>query len=390
MYHLVALWNLEEFARTYRYSGQEMPREYTAGLERMWNYTASVMRPNGTGPLNNDSDLYQYRPDVLKAAEQYNRPDWRFIATNGAEGTRPEGLPSVMFPWAGQLVMRDGYGADAQWAFFDIGPWGTGHQHNDHLHLSVTAGGRDLLVDSGRFAYGGQTAAKFGPGYKGHSAGHNVILVDGCGQQPGPLRTEQPLAAGDWRITPEFDFARGSFEQFEGLEGQLRHTRALVYVRGFCWVVVDRIETDRPRRLEALWHWHPRCTVTVQGRQTESTDPDTGNLRIAPLGDVDWQVALVKGQDTPRVQGWYSPEYNHFEPSPAAVYSAQVSGSTAFAWVLIPGQGAVPPMDVSIMEQSPDCMTIRVCGPEGSCRDVTVPLAGDREPAVVSSANPGE
>lgn len=33
--------------------------------------------------------------------------------------------PSSLFPWAGQVVFRSGYDADATWAFFDIGPYGS-------------------------------------------------------------------------------------------------------------------------------------------------------------------------------------------------------------------------------------------------------------------------
>src|SRR5690606_15235854 len=105
----------------------------------------------------------------------------------------PPGAPSVVYPWAGQLVMRSGYDVDAHWAFFDIGPWGTGHQHNDKLHLSVSAFGRDLLVDGGRFAYRGSLADKFRR-YAVGSASHNVVLIDGNGQDAGPRVAEAPVA----------------------------------------------------------------------------------------------------------------------------------------------------------------------------------------------------
>jgi hypothetical protein len=121
----------------------------------------------------------------------------------------------------------------------------------------------------------------------------------------------------------------------------------------------------------------------VHGREAESTDPDAGNLRIVPLGDVDWQVALVRGQELPRPQGWYSREYNHYEPSPVIVYSATVPGETTFAWALIPAHGAVPPTDVAITEQHTDCVSICVGG-----RDVTVPLTDEGEPAVTTFSNP--
>ena len=49
--------------------------------------------------------------------------------------------------------MRDGWHERAHWAWFDAGPWGIAHQHNDKLHLSVSPFGRDVLVDTGRYNY---------------------------------------------------------------------------------------------------------------------------------------------------------------------------------------------------------------------------------------------
>ena len=197
----------------------------------------------------------------MSSAVKYNRPDWQYIASNGKTGIMPQGQPSVIFPWAGQIIMRSGYDSMAQWSFFDIGPWGTGHQHNDKLHISVAAYGRDLLVDAGRFAYRGEFADKFRP-YATGSYGHNVILVDGKGQSRGPVDTKVPLDDNNFKITGAFDYAWNSFDKFIETEGMFTHTRAVLYIRGKFWVVVDRIRTDRPRKIETMWHWHPDNKVS--------------------------------------------------------------------------------------------------------------------------------
>ena len=61
----------------------------------------------------------------------------------------------AVFEWAGQIIMRsDWVGHSVNWAWFDVGPFGSsGHGHYDRLHLSVRSGGQSLLTDSGRFAY---------------------------------------------------------------------------------------------------------------------------------------------------------------------------------------------------------------------------------------------
>jgi hypothetical protein len=333
-YHITALNNFELFKEICVRANRQLPVFFNQTLEKMQNYLASTMRPNGTGILNNDGDLDNNRQRIVKAAHTYGRDDWKFVATNGHEGKKPEMGPSFFFPWAGQLISRSGYDADAHWSFFDIGPWGSGHQHNDKLNIAVSAYGRDLLVDAGRFAYTGEVAAKFRR-YATGSQGHNVLLFDGKGQGPGVPVTSSPVSDKDYLITDEYDFARGSFDHFIDLEGTCNHTRTLFYSRGDFWVVVDQVSTDRPRKVEALWHWHPENKLKIENDKVYTSN-EKGNLQIIPAGNQKWEVKMVKGQEDPEIQGWYSPEYNKFEPNPTTIFSTQIEGDDTFVWVLYP------------------------------------------------------
>ena len=185
-YHQVALNNFYLFYTICSRANIALPDYFTKEIEAMWNYLAKVMRPDGNALLNNDGDLDYNRDKIIEVAKEYGRDDWMYIATNGRDGVKPADGPSFVFPWAGHFISRSGYDADAQWSFFDIGPWGSGHQHNDKLHISIAAYGRDFLVDAGRFAYNGEVANKF-RGYAKGSQGHNVILIDGAGQEPAQI-----------------------------------------------------------------------------------------------------------------------------------------------------------------------------------------------------------
>lgn len=370
-YHWVALANVEQFAAICRGAGIDLTAEYRAGLERMWHYLAAVLRPDGCGSLNNDSDLINFRHSVREAAETYGRPDWAYIAANGAAGEKPAYGPSLVFPWAGQLVIRSGWDADALWAFFDAGPWGTHHQHNDKLHVSLAAYGRDLLVDSGRFVYTGKDV-RFLNKYARLSRAHNLVLIDGKGQKPGPRLATEPLADKNHRVSPEMTFARGTCDHFEA-EGRAVHTRVVIHLPGNLIVVADRIQTDRPRKLQALWHWHPRCQVAVDGKTIVSTNADAGNLRIAPVAGFDWSVEQVKGQETPDIQGWYSRMYNEWEPNTATVLTADVPGTTAFAWLLLPARGEAGLIEGEMTGNTDDGMAIRIRQPGADATILTIP-----------------
>ena len=359
-YHGVARVNFERFADILPLTGHEVPEAFRKTLASMWNYTALVLRPDGHIPMNNDSDRKGLSDQVVAAADKYEHPEWTYIATNGVDGRRPDDPPSRVFPWAGQLVSRSGWDREAHWSFFDFGPWGASHQHNDKLHLSVAAGGRDLLVDSGRFAYTGVVAEKFKAQYAKHSAGHNVILIDGAGQGPGPKTVSEPVSEDTYAVTEALDFARGAFDGFEHVDGKITHFRSVVYVRDRFWVVVDRVVSDRPRQLQALWHFHPACTVQQEGHAVASVDADVGNVRVQALGDVDWEVQVVKGQETPCLQGWYSATYNDVQESPCAVFEANVAEEATFAWVIMPGMGTVEAVDTALISVDKDGANVRV------------------------------
>ncbi len=372
-YHHVALSNFSLFADLCQKSNISLPEYYTKTLEDMSGYLAKTMRPDGFGLLNNDADLDNNRDFVLKTTKKYNRRDWEYIASNGKSGSKPSGDPSFIFPYAGQLISRSSFDQDAQWSFFDIGPWGSGHQHNDRLHLSVFAYGRDLLVDGGRFAYRGEVADKFRK-YATGSASHNVILVDGNGQAAGIPKAETPLAENLYSISNDFDYGSGTFDKFSGVEGRFSHTRAMVYVRGKFWVVADHLQTDRPRNIETLWHWHPSCKIETRSSGIVSTKNNQGNLAIIPAGISDWKISEVKGQETPSIQGFYSKEYNTYEPNPTTIYSRQLKSDDTFVWVLWPSEGKTPAIKTEILSKDANSVNVRVTEPGKGSWTILVPF----------------
>jgi hypothetical protein len=356
LYQRITTEHFDRFADVFEKFGHRVPAPLEEGIERMWTYLAYTARPDGTTPESNDSDRRSIREPLTTAAQAHRRPDWLHIATHGTRGTAPGTGPSVVFPWAGQLVMRSGWDADATWALFDAGPAGTGEPHRDKLHLSIDAYGRALLVDAARFNYQDDRWRDYFAG----SAAHNVIRIDGGQQKVGAERAERPLAASEYAMTPEYDFARGVFDAgFEGVRGTVIHTRVVLYVRDEFWVVADRVETDRARTLEALWHFAPDCHVALDGRDAVSNDAGRGNLRIAPVGGMRWSPQIVAGRESP-VQGWYSPYYDEKVPAPAAVFKTDIPGTTTFAWVLLPARGEVAKVDARVISSRAERLELRV------------------------------
>lgn len=393
-YHRVAARNFQEFADTLDAVGHPVKEDFLIRLESMWNYLACTMKPDGTGLLNNDSDLDHNAPVVLDMIKRYERSDWAWIATMGAQGIPPETGPSVMFPWAGHAVMRTGWDSDAWHVFVDVGPLGTAHVHHDKLHLSLYAYGRDLLVDSGRYTYVGGPWRRYFTG----SSAHNVLLVDGAGQRPYTGMADAPLDAESWCFSPHFDFVRGVFDGgYIGVNDTVQHERivlrkgpAPIHIRNGTslpegWectapgtqaylVVADLVTCQSAHDITALWHFHPECTVQQEQGHVVTVDEDKGNLRIIPAKEHSYELDLVSGRDAPDILGWYSPVYNVKMKTTAAVYTTRIEENALLVWLLLPARGIPPASPVISAERFDGHIAVRVVFDGDTTDKYVIPL----------------
>ncbi len=373
-YHNVAMNNFVLFKEICDRVDYPLPDFFNETIEKMYSYIAHVVRPDGHRILNNDGDRGSDVSLILKGSETFDKPEWKYAATNGESGIEPKDGPSVFYPWAGHLISRNGYDKDAHWSFFDVGPWGSGHQHNDKLHISISAFGRDLLVDAGRFAYTGEVAEKFRPYAKG-TQGHNSVLIGGKGQMPDTRVVDEPLSCDHWKITPDFDYAWNAFDKYYDLE-DIKHNRSMMYVRDEFWVVVDKIETSKSRNIETLWHFHPDCTVELDNSGVITTKNNKGNLKVVPVEKSDWQVKIIEGQEEPEIQGWYSEEYNKFEPNKAVIHSTNINGGETFVWLLVPSEKDAPKLEAKVISISSEGIELEVTNKKEGTWNLTIPYSG--------------
>lgn len=241
------------------------------------------------------------------------------------------------------------------------------------------ANGRDLLVDNGAYNY--EDGDPWRDYFTGSRA-HNVVLVDGKGQGPQPKETWLPVLKG-LEQSGDLVVARGRFDDgFRGLAGTAIHSRSVAMVEGRYLVVVDHIESERPRRVTALWHFHPDVTLEVTGQQVVSVDPGVGNLRIVPASDLDWQVDIVRGQTEPEIQGWYSESFGVKTPASVIRFTAEIDGSATFAWVMLPAKGAVPPVAVRSRPTTDAGADLEIAIDEEPANRLVVAAAGETRAAL--------
>jgi hypothetical protein len=177
-YHQVNIRNYQWLWDVANVCDFAVPDAFRSGLERMHEANIKLMMPDGRLPDINDGGWHPVAGLMQEAAMLYpERSDFRWAATEGTEGEPPQAR-SIPLPYSGLFTMRTGWDRDAVYAFFDGGPFGYAHQHEDKLNLLVAAYGRLLITEAGNYAYDTSEMRR----YVLSTRGHNTIRVDGQDQ----------------------------------------------------------------------------------------------------------------------------------------------------------------------------------------------------------------
>jgi hypothetical protein len=307
-----------------------VPAAYEERLRRSFEFIARLRRPDGTLPSHNDSG------SVGLKAEPFLRYGARLF------GETPPAPHSQAFAHSGLFVMRAGSDADARWLFFDGGPFGAGHQHEDKLGIDVYAYGTHFLADPGITNYRPDAWFRH---YRSTGA-HNTVMVDGGAQQRGTVESREQKrrdVSGEnfWASGRGVDVARSEYRcGYVGVAEQIVHRRTVVFVKPDYWLVLDEIEGRQPHRVETLWHFLP-LRVERDGLRVHTARAGKANLEIIPLMPAALDLRIVCGQTAPP-QGWVSINGDDV-PAPCAIYRTDGPLPVRQVWALVPspaGSGA--------------------------------------------------
>jgi hypothetical protein len=363
-YHHVSLKNFLAVYRIAQLNDVPLPPDFLPRLEKMYDFDVYGATPGRQLPGVQDGAYMDVRSSLEEAAGLFpQRADFLWYATGGKQGKAPAEA-SHAFPYAGYYVMRSGWQPDARWLWFDGGPFGYGHQHEDKLEILVEAYGKRFLVDPGVFTY---ERSKW-RSYFLDSPSHNVVLVDGQPQRRrGKAREEylvkQPLPHV-WESGAASDYVEATYdEDFGGaVKRGVKHTRAVLFVKPDFWVVLDRLsaEDGKEHTYDALFHFD--CPVKADGVRLLTQNPDEPNLTVAARPDAGLTVKIVEGQQEP-VQGWLIKGLSGVRPAPVGIYTAK-GKTTHLLYVLAPAQtGAADPVQaVEPLGGDPAAARIRFAG----------------------------
>jgi hypothetical protein len=376
-------------------------------VDRLFDYLATVTRPDGTIPLIGDDDggrlvwLDGRPPDdvrgvLAQGAVVLDRP-----ALAHAAGDRAAALPSALwllgpdaaprlealgaapgpapgsraFPDTGVYVMRGG-GPGALHAVVDCGPHGVmnfGHAHADLLSVTASAGGRHLLVDSGTYSYPGPERNAF----RGAGA-HNVLLVDGHGSSEPAAGAFQwaRVAHGRvlaWDAGDDYAFFDGDARRLSRTCRPVSHRRAVLFLAasgGWCATASTR-GGEHTVRL----HWHLAPGLRRDGRE---------GRRGAVVVDGDGRPALEVSAVSAGGGHALAVEPSWFSPSLRRAGARRAPRGRGAR------DGAAGARDVLLVPAAPG-LQARDAGRAGAARSASVPAVGrgPRALAVLQAARGG-
>ena len=326
-YHQGTIGGFVRAAEIAKLGGTEPTSAYWQRLERMYEYTMILQKPDGTQPMLGDFWPGNTSGTLRDGAARFGREDMLYVATNGREGEQPDFLDAAL-PEAGYYVMRTGWVEDrAVYAMVDVAHhWGGGHQQPDALQINLYAYGKTLLPDSGSYLYYGPERKAFA-----RTSSHSTVTVDGEDQNTSPARLHAFFSSG------LFSLVDGEHSGYEGVT----HRRQVLFVRPreeapAYLVVVDRLTGEGSHRVDLHYHFLPGPFECVPGAlRARSLLPQGPNLLVGALPR--------RGLTMSEIASWVSYVYTKKEPRPAVRLRWDGALPATFVTLLVPYAGRGPP-----------------------------------------------
>ncbi len=306
-------------------------------LAKAGNAMYWMIKPDGTLVNFGDSD---YRKISRSTGEYGNESKTLlYYLTEGNDGSRPSsGLKTFSDSGLGVVKLEQSYLAQEA-AFFS-----RTHKHADDLTFSWYEG-RDILIDSGKYGYKGKTDPKSADALAGFwysdpkrqyvesTRAHNTVEIDGMNYL---RRGREPFGSAivdSGRVAENIYFIRTKVTEFK----TITYDRTLIYSPGKWLAVVDDLKDSesKTRDYKQWFQFAPDLEISRAGKEVVVRNVGKTALRGVSLLEGPSPAKPISGQKTPRLQGWYSQNANHFQPTTSVSFDQSGEGAefvTLFAF----------------------------------------------------------
>ncbi|SME98604.1 alginate lyase family protein [Paenibacillus barengoltzii] len=354
MYHHEVLHCLFESVWLAELNRISLPSVLHDTLNRMFTASLTIVQPDGRQPNFSDSDSTDIRDVLARGAVLYRRGDLKsqaysvldydgiwYFTQKGFElyeklEVKAPDFVSKELTQSGYAFMRSDWQRTARYLWFDHGHMDVirAHGHDDALHISLFAYGREFLVDPGRCTYMENRDRQ----YFKESLQHNTVSVDGqtISEYVDSWKWNHVARSlGQvWRTTPEYDYAQGGHDGYWRLPHPVQLLRQILFVKPDYWVVVDtcRSHGDAEHAYALPFHLAEGLEVRFQA---------DGHLVIGDAGGGEGPVLRILPLHPVKIDvepSWISRNYNEKTPSCRAILRQSGQGFTQFVTVLYPAQ----------------------------------------------------
>jgi hypothetical protein len=286
-----------------------------------------ALATKSTGELQQLGDTIKQTPLIVKGTPL------EYVGTLGKRGPTPPRRTAVFD--AGYVFGRTGWGETrpfTQESTYSIrfGKPRQFHGHDDHMQITYTSHGSDVLIDAGNPGY---DAGKWRD-WSTSQAAHNVMTIPSA--KTAPVETRLMRAA----MAPTSEY----YTLMDNPAPDVQRTRDVLVLKDPDLIVtLDRGQSTSSQRWETLWHLNPSAKVSVQSPSTAiATKPGDPNktylLQIPYQQDLPADsVSVVAGRQDP-VQGWYFPDIFHKEPAPVVTFGRNGTSATILSAIVPAGK----------------------------------------------------
>ena len=328
---------------------------------RMEEALAWMILPDATTAPMGDTDVVSVKRKG-PFAEAFANPELRWLLSAGEAGVEPtpgaRGYPDAGYAFARLKSPHGGWSYLAQGAGFHSRT----HKQADHLAFLWWDRGRNVLIDPGRYAFGGRTAKGselFEQGFwyadpkrvlVERTRAHNTVEIDGrdfprVGVEPFGSALVQASEQGGLAV---FEAALTHF-------GSIAHRRVLVMNPGEFLIVVDWLDdaTGASHAFAQRFLLAPEWEAAAGPRGQLAASADGGPGLVAV--DLTGEAALgeiVKGRTEPELAGWAADKANSLVP--AATFAFGRSGKkVVFATLFAFADDVKVPPGVQVIGDKP-------------------------------------
>ncbi|MNO14257.1 Heparin-sulfate lyase precursor [compost metagenome] len=348
MYHHEVLHCLFEPVLLAKVNSYELPPIMRDTLDVMLTASLAFVQPDGHQPMMGDSDGTDIRDVLTRGAVLYNRRDLKKAAYNHldyeglwyfhsqgydlyeAMDEAEPAFTSIELSQSGYAFMRSDWNPDARYLWFDAGHMDVirAHGHDDLLHISLFAYGREFLTDPGRYTYMENEYRR----YFKESFQHNTLSVDGVSisryVDSWKWRDMAEPIDRVWSTAEPFDYAQGSHDGYLKLDEPVQIRRQILFIKPDYWIVVDTCRSHGLHDYTLPFHFAEGLAIRVE--------KDGGILAFEPDKGPGLRIIPVKACQTLIGSAWVSRNYNEKTPSLKAEFRQRGSGLTKFVTVLFP------------------------------------------------------